>query len=195
VISASEGLYAVARDADGVMIERQDTTTGVPEAHLLLSSAPATKLSGPDGIDWLIDRASTSMSVMMAGVCDSALRLTAEYATTRVQFERPIATFQAVSQRAADAYIDTEAVRLTARQAAWRLGEGLDAAEALAIAKTWAADGADRVVHAAQHLHGGIGLDVDYPVHRYFRWARHIGLSLGGSATHLRRLGDLIAAG
>ena len=106
-----------------------------------------------------------------------------------------IATFQAVAHRAADAYIDTEAIRLTARQAAWRLGEGLPADEALAIAKFWAAEGAHRVTHAAQHLHGGIGVDADYPVHRTFRWARHLELSLGGGTVHLQRLGLILAAG
>ncbi|MBP7631345.1 MAG: acyl-CoA dehydrogenase, partial [Acidimicrobiales bacterium] len=113
----------------------------------------------------------------------------------RRQFGSPIATFQAVAHRAADAYIDTEAIRLTARQAAWRLGEGLPADEALAIAKFWAAEGAHRVTHAAQHLHGGIGVDADYPVHRTFRWARHLELSLGGGTVHLQRLGLILAAG
>ena len=92
---------------------------------------------------------------------------------------RKIGTFQAVAQRVADAYIDTEAIRLTAQQAAWRLAEGLPPPRTLAIAKFWAADGGQRVVHAAQHLHGGIGVDLDYPVHRYFRWAKEIELTLG----------------
>ena len=93
-----------------------------------------------------------------------------------------IATFQAVAQRVADAYIDTEAIRLTALQAVWRLSEGLDADDELMTAKFWAADGAQRVVHAAQHLHGGIGVDLDYPIHRYFRWAKVLELTLGGAS-------------
>jgi alkylation response protein AidB-like acyl-CoA dehydrogenase len=193
VVSTSDGLYAVRRDGEGVTIERQETTTGVPEAHLVLSSAPATKLSGPEGVGWLIDRAATSMSVMMAGVCDSALRLTAEYAKSRVQFERPIATFQAVSQRAADAYIDTEAVRLTAWQAAWRLAEGKPHDEQVAVAKFWAAEGGQRVVHAAHHIHGGVGVDRDYPLHRYFLLAKQLELSLGSATPSLQRLGKLLA--
>ena len=94
--------------------------------------------------------------------------MTAEYTKTREQFDRPIATFQAVGQRAADAYIDTEAIRLTAWQAIWRLSEGLPATAEVAVAKFWAAEGGQRVVHAAQHLHGGMGVDKDYPLHRYF---------------------------
>ena len=144
---------------------------------------------------WISDRAVAAYCAVQAGVCEAALRITAAYTSERKQFDTPIATFQAVAHRVADAYIDTEAIRLTAYQAAWRLGEGLPADEELAIAKVWAADGAHRVVHAAQHLHGGIGVDTDYPVHRTFRWAKHIELSLGGGTTHLRRLGALLAAG
>jgi alkylation response protein AidB-like acyl-CoA dehydrogenase len=99
-----------------------------------------------------------------------------------------------VAQRIADAYIDTEGIRLTALQAAWRLSEDLPAADELAIAKFWAADGGHRVVHAAQHLHGGIGMDTDYPVHRYYRWSKVIELTLGTATEHLRRLGERIAA-
>jgi alkylation response protein AidB-like acyl-CoA dehydrogenase len=119
--------------------------------------------------------------------------MTAEYTKTREQFGRPIATFQAVGQRAADAYIDTEAVRLTALQAAWRISAGLPAEAEVAIAKFWAADGGQRVVHAAQHLHGGMGVDRDYPVHRYFLWAKHLELTLGGATHQLLRLGDILA--
>ena len=91
-----------------------------------------------------------------------------QYTTQREQFGKPIATFQAVGQRAADAYIDAEAVRLTAWQAVWRLAEGLPATSEVAVAKYWADEGAQRVVHAAQHLHGGMGVDRDYPLHRYY---------------------------
>ena len=146
-------------------------------------------------VAWITDRATAALCAIQAGVCEAALRITATYTSERRQFGTPIATFQAVAHRAADAYIDTEAVRLTAYQAAWRLGEGLPATEELAIAKFWAAEGAQRVVHAAQHLHGGIGVDIDYPVHRTFRWAKHVELSLGGANTQLRRLGAELAAG
>jgi 3-oxocholest-4-en-26-oyl-CoA dehydrogenase beta subunit len=126
-------------------------------------------------------------------VCATALALTGEYTKTRVQFDRPIATFQAVGQRAADAFIDAEAIFLTSRQAAWRLGEGLPAEEEVAIAKFWAADGGQRVVHAAVHLHGGVGVDRDYPLHRYFLLAKELELTLGGTTASLLRLGGILA--
>jgi alkylation response protein AidB-like acyl-CoA dehydrogenase len=127
-------------------------------------------------------------------VCEEALRLTAEYTKTREQFGVPLASFQAVGHRVADAYVDTEAIRLTAWQAAWRIAAGLPAAAAVAVAKFWAAEAGQRVVHAAQHLHGGIGVDRDYPLHRYFLYAKQIELTLGGATHQLRALGRMLAA-
>jgi alkylation response protein AidB-like acyl-CoA dehydrogenase len=145
-------------------------------------------------LDWLLERATAAYCAEMVGVCEEALRLTAEYTKTREQFGRVIASFQAVGQRAADAYIDTEAIRLTAIQAAWRLASGLPASGEVAVAKFWAADGGQRVVHAAQHLHGGMGVDRDYPLHRYFLWAKQLELTLGGATAQLRHLGALLAS-
>ncbi len=196
----SVGLFLLDPTGDGVQADDQQTTSGQPEQRLELAGAavPADDVLGdPDGgrpvLDWLLERATVAQCAVAVGVCEEALRLTAEYTRTREQFGRPIASFQAVGQRAADAYIDTEAVRLTAVHAAWRLSSGLPAAEEVAVAKFWAADGGQRVVHAAQHLHGGIGVDRDYPLHRYFLWAKQLELTLGGATAHLRQLGSLLA--
>ncbi|MBK6670162.1 MAG: hypothetical protein IPG46_11035 [Actinobacteria bacterium] len=133
-------------------------------------------------------------SALALGNCVGALELLASYTTDRHQFGVPIASFQAVGHRAADAYIDTEAVRLTTWQAIWRLDEGLAAGEEVAVAKYWAAYGGQRVVHAAVHLHGGVGVDRDYPLHRFFLAAKQIELQLGGATPSLLRLGRSIAA-
>ena len=193
VVTADTGVFVIDPTGDGVTVEREDTTSGVPEARLVLQDAPASQLAGRDGVAWLLEHAQAAMSVMAAGACAAALDLTANYTKTREQFGRPIASFQAVSQRAADAYIDTEAVRLTAWQAAWRLDTGLPAAEQVAIAKFWASEGAQRVVHAAHHLHGGIGVDRDYPLYRYFLLSKQLELSLGSATPSLLRLGALLA--
>jgi acyl-CoA dehydrogenase len=95
--------------------------------------------------------------------------------------------------KAADAYIAMTAMDATLWQAAWRLDEGLDAAEAVEVAHWWASQGGHDVVHITQHLHGGMGADIDYPVHRYFLWAKEVTDRLGGPSAHLARLGDLIA--
>jgi len=195
-------VFLVDPTAAGVSAERNVSVNLEPLTTLTFDGVAVTAADVVGEVDggaavtaWTADRGIAALCAIQAGVCEAALRTTATYTSDRKQFGSPIATFQAVAHRAADAYIDTEAIRLTAHQAAWRLDSGMPAAEELAIAKSWAADGAHRVTHAAQHLHGGIGVDIDYPVHRTFRWARHVELTLGGSTAHLRRLGALLAAG
>jgi alkylation response protein AidB-like acyl-CoA dehydrogenase len=144
-------------------------------------------------LPWILDVALTAMCAMQIGLAERALKLTAEYVSQREQFGKPLATFQAVQQRAADCYIDVEAMRWTAWQAAWRLSEDLPATEEVAIAKFWASEGGHRVLAAAQHLHGGVGVDVEYPLHRYTLASKQLELTLGGASQHLARLGDRMA--
>ncbi|MBO3736821.1 acyl-CoA dehydrogenase family protein [Actinoplanes flavus] len=119
------------------------------------------------------------------GVVERALEMTAEYARTRVQFGRPIGAFQAVSQRLADAWIDVEALRLALWQAVCRP----EPAE-VATAGFWAAEAGHRVLHTAVHVHGGVGLDMDYPLHRYFLAAEANEFSLGGATAQLVTLAE-----
>jgi len=186
-------VFVVDAAASGVTITPVRTTTGDPSGRVELSDVAAERLGGAEVLDWIVTHATAAMCSQMAGVAKRSVELTAEYVKTREQFDRPIATFQAVGQRAADAFIDAEAIALTSRQAAWRLAEGLPAAEEVAIAKFWAADGGQRVVHAAVHLHGGVGVDRDYPLHRYFLLAKELELSLGGTTVSLLRLGGILA--
>jgi alkylation response protein AidB-like acyl-CoA dehydrogenase len=191
-------VFIVPTTADGLTTTPEETTDRQSEGSLSLSgvrAGPLDRLGAPgqDIVGWIVERATAAICATMAGVAETAVRMTAEYTKTRHQFDRLIATFQAVGQRAADAYIDAEAVRLTAWQASWRLDAGLPATAEVAVAKFWAADGGQRVVHAAQHLHGGIGVDRDYPLHRYFLWAKHLELTLGGATAQLLKLGSLLA--
>jgi 3-oxocholest-4-en-26-oyl-CoA dehydrogenase beta subunit len=200
--SAGVAVFLVAPGADGVSLTRQTTTTGRPEAIMELDGVTvgADGRLGDDTTDgaavvgMITDFATTALCIEESGVTAAALALTADYTKTREQFEKPIATFQAVGQRAADAYVDAEAIRLTAWQAAYRLSAGLPAAAEIAVAKYWAAEGGQRVVHAASHLHGGVGVDRDYPLHRFFLRTRHIELTLGTANDSLRRLGRILAA-
>lgn len=194
-------VFIVPADAPGLTVIPEMTTADVPEGHLELNGVrvgAGDVLGGPDRgeevLAWLRLRATSGLCSLMAGTCQEALKLTASYAVSRKQFDRAIATFQAVGQRAADAYVDAEAVSITARQAAWRISAGLPAAEHVAIAKFWAADGGQRVVHAAQHIHGGLGVDRSYPLHRYFLAAKQYELTLGGATANLLRLGAMMAA-
>lgn len=194
VVTATDGVYCVEADDPKVRVTRQDTTSGVPDALVEFDGATASCVGGTDATERLIALGSTGASVMVAGACDAALRLTADYTKSRQQFDKAIATFQAVSQRAGDAYIDTEAVRLTAWQAVWRLEHDLPAAEAVLSAKFWAAEGAWRVMHASHHLHGGVGVDRDYPLHRFFLLHKQLELQLGSTQPSLARLGRLLTS-
>ena len=107
----------------------------------------------------------------------------------------PIATFQAVGHRAANCFIDVECLRLNCYQAISRLDDGVESSVEVQIAKVWAGDVGHRVSYAAQHLHGGTGIDRDYPLWRYCTWLRHNEMMLGGSARNLAALGEKIAAG
>jgi alkylation response protein AidB-like acyl-CoA dehydrogenase len=193
------GLYLLDPRAAGVTLEEQRVTSKQPHARLVLENAPAERV-GADGqgaeiLEWLDQRATAAVCMVQVGVSERALEMTSEYARERVQFDRPIGSFQAVHQRAADAFIQLEAMRLTALDAAWRLDAGEDAGEPVAIAKYWAASGGQFVGYAAQHLHGGIGIDVDYPLHRYYLWAKQNELALGSAPIQLERIGARLADG
>ena len=154
-----------------------------------MTTRSASPARAPTVLGWILARATTGLSALQLGVADRALRITADYTTERKQFDRPIGSFQAVHQRAADAYIDVEAMRLTLWQAAFRLAREEPADAEVAVAKFWASEGGHRVAYAAEHLHGGIGADIDYPIHRYYLWARQIQLTLGSGAHQLEALG------
>ncbi|MBA2607321.1 MAG: acyl-CoA/acyl-ACP dehydrogenase [Actinobacteria bacterium] len=191
-------VFVVDPSADGVTIDVVDTTDHQRAAHITFVNAPTEATLGRAGdgaavVRWILDRGLVGLAAIQLGVADEAIRLAAEYTSGRLQFGKPLSTFQGVSLRAADAYIDASAMNVTLWQAAWRIDEGLDASREVAIAKWWAADGGERVVHATQHLHGGMGADVDYPVHRYFLWGKQIADSLGGASKQLARIGADIA--
>lgn len=191
------GLFLVDPADPAVTLTRFTMTNGEPQFAVTFDGAAAEPIGDPATgaatVRWLVEHLTAGLCLVQAGVSDRALRMTADHAVTREQFGQPIALFQAVSQRAADAFIDTEAIRLTAWQAAWRLSEGLPATDEVAIAKFWAAEGGQRVAHAAQHVHGGVGADVDYPLRRYFTWAKANELTLGSATRQLRALGARIA--
>lgn len=194
------GAFLLHPGAAGVELLEQKTTNRERHFQLTLSGAtvaPSDVLvepeAGTDAVQWITDRATAAYCALQIGVSERALRMTAEYTAGRVQFERPIGSFQAVHMRAADAFIDVEAMRLTTWQAAWRLDQGLPVNREIAIAKFWAAEGGHQTGCAALHLHGGIGVDVDYPLHRYYLWSKQIELTLGSAPVQLERIGAELA--
>jgi alkylation response protein AidB-like acyl-CoA dehydrogenase len=194
-------LFLVDPRARGVRLERVETTDEQLRPHLHLDGVrvAAADVAGAPGqgaeiLAWLTQRATLALCAMQVGVAERALEITARYTTERIQFDRPIGSFQAVHTRAGDAFVDVQAMRLTTLRALHLLEQGEDATENLIIAKYWAAEGGARVTYAAQHLHGGIGVDVDYPIHRYYLWARQIGLHLGSGSEQLATLGARLAS-
>jgi 3-oxocholest-4-en-26-oyl-CoA dehydrogenase beta subunit len=189
-------VFLVAPSDAGVSVEPQALTSFAAAGRLVLDGVAVddSRVLGGAGVaDWLVARATVGLCALQAGVAERVLELTAEHARTRVQFGRPIGSFQAVAQRLADAHIDVQAVRLTMWQAAWLLAEGRPADTEVATAKFWAADAGHRVAHTAVHVHGGLGIDESYPVHRYFAAATHYEFALGGATAQLRRIGAALA--
>ncbi|MEE2672232.1 MAG: acyl-CoA dehydrogenase family protein [Myxococcota bacterium] len=194
------GLFLLDPKTTGVQLEDQATCDRQPYSHLDLDGASAEAIGDADSdatsLQWLADRATIGLCAVQLGVGERALEMTAEYARERFQFDRPIGSFQAVHQRAGDAFINMEAIRLTLLEAALFLAQGREGpaiANAIQVAKYWASEGGQFTAYACQHLHGGIGIDVDYPRHRYFIWSTQIEHSLGCARDQLQRLGASIA--
>ncbi|MFJ8861437.1 acyl-CoA dehydrogenase family protein [Streptomyces sp. NPDC102451] len=192
------GLFLVAPDARGVSWEYAETTSLDMSAHLTLDGTPAEAVGTPGGgaAAHLVRNASVALAAVQAGVADGALRHAAGHLREREQFGRPLATFQAVQHQLADCYIDIEAMRVTLWHAVDALAEPFDegsADRAVLVAKWWATEGGLNTVHRVQHVHGGIGVDTDYPVHRHFLWGKQISTTLGGAGADLERLGTLLA--
>ncbi|WP_310963615.1 acyl-CoA dehydrogenase family protein [Nocardioides terrisoli] len=191
------GLVLLTPDAPGVRIEPQRITDGDLAARITVDADAfddRPTLGGPEAVDRLADRLAVAEVAHQVGVVDGALALTAQYARSREQFGRPIGTFQAVSQRLADGYIDVLGARLVLWQAAWRLSESLPATVEIAAARMWAADAGHRLAHTAVHVHGGVGIDLDGETHRYFTAAKCSEFLLGGSTAAARRIGAELAA-
>ncbi|MCJ7520681.1 MAG: acyl-CoA dehydrogenase, partial [Dehalococcoidia bacterium] len=124
----------------------------------------------------------------MIGGAQRGIEITSEHMKTRIQFERPLGAFQAVQHRMADMFIDVNGARWTTYKAAWLLSEGLPAEREVAVAKAFANVACQRIAASSQHLHGGIGVDVDYDLHYYFRRAKTFELNLGNTPFHLKTI-------
>ncbi|MGW2589048.1 acyl-CoA dehydrogenase family protein [Streptomyces sp. NPDC001515] len=220
VADADRALWFVTTADPGVLIEPVETTAPWSAGRLVLSGAPAEQVGGPgayeggaggradgsgayeDGVggraegsgayDDVLATARTAFAGLQVGVCAGSLARAIAHTAGRQQFGRPLDHRQAVLLRAADAYMDTEAIRVTAYEAAWRRDEGLPYAAQALTAAWWASEAGKRVVHAGQHLHGGTGADLDHPVHRHFLWGRQLDAHLGCGSEVLQELGELL---
>ncbi len=191
------GLFLLDPNAPGVELSGGKTSTHEPIYELTMSGAQVGEggllggeiADGDAQLAWLCDCALVAISASQLGVCERALEITTHYVTERHQFKAPIGSFPAVQHRSADCYIDIASLRWITWRAAWKLASGLDASRDASIAKFFAAEAGARVGTAVQHLHGGMGADRDYPIHRYFLWSKSLELNLGSAMPQLASLG------
>lgn len=197
-------LFLVDPEADGVTRIESRLANGENIASLKLDGVVAGEgdllggsvADGEAQLRWIYERALVAISAIQVGVSSRALEITSGYVSERVQFGVPIGSFQAVQHRAANGYIDVQAMRWVMWRAAWMLSQDMSAGRAAMVSKFWAADGGSRLANSAQHLHGGIGVDRDYPIHRYFLWSKSLELTLGGVPHQLQDLGrDMAQSG
>ena len=187
LVPTTSGTAVLDPLADGVRLQRTTTSTGAPEYTLHLdgvraeSTLPATAEQ--------VDRFAVAGAAAVAdGVLAGALALTAAHLRSRQQFGRPLATFQAVAQQVADVYVVARTMHLAAVSAAWRLDTGRDADEDLAVAAYWLAAELPQALQVCHHLHGGLGVDITYPLHRYYSHAKDLARFVGGADYRLDRL-------
>ena len=160
---------------------------------LVLDGTPALRLGGQEAVMALVDRGSTFASAEMLGGAGRALELAVDYAKDRVQFGRPIGSFQAVKHRCADMLVDVEGMRSTAYWAAWCIGAGdPDASVAASTAKIWCSDASKRVMASALQVHGGIGFTWEHDLHLFLKRAQLDQLTFGDSSYHRERLAALL---
>lgn len=207
VAAQADQLLLVASTADGPRLVLLDTRSegveliaGVANHGLAVADVQcrnvlidATQLLPVAALPWLEQRAIAAVAAVQLGVSEEQVRRTVEYVNQREQFGRAIGTFQAVQMSMADCHIAIEGLRTSLYQLCYRLDNGLSSDSEAFATRYLCTEAAHLIGHKAQHVHGGIGVDLTYPIHRFLYWSRYLSLVLGGSAATLERLGDWLA--
>ena len=189
LVPTADGVAVLDPHATGVTLTRTPTSTGAPEYTVALAGVTPETVLAASSAD--VDRFAIAGATAVAdGVLAAALQLTGDHLRTRQQFGRPLATFQAVAQQVADVYVVARTVHLAAMSCAWRLASGRDADEDLAVAAYWLAAEVPKALQVCHHLHGGLGVDITYPLHRYYSHGKDLARLVGGAAARLDILGD-----
>jgi hypothetical protein len=188
VSGGGRAVVVVDRSGNGVTATPTPASGLVPEYTVQLDQAPVLGFFADNAVDDLYQLAAAGAAATADGVLAGALDLTARYVAQREQFGRPLATFQAVAQQVADVYITARTLHLAALSACWRLGERLDADEDVGVAAYWLASEAPQALRTCHHLHGGIGLDIEYPLPRYSAMVSDLVRLVGGADYRLDAL-------
>jgi alkylation response protein AidB-like acyl-CoA dehydrogenase len=198
VVSAGSSLFLVERMAPGVVTELLTTMDQTrKQAQVWFHDAPArllgTEGDGPRVLAHVRDVAGAGLAMEQAGVAARALEMAVGYAKDRVQFGRPIGSFQAVKHACADMLVKVQSCISAAGYAAWAVDHAPDELpEAASIAQAYCSDAAWAVAESALHLHGGIGVTWEHPAHLYFKRAKSSQVLLGTPAAHRRRVAQLL---
>jgi alkylation response protein AidB-like acyl-CoA dehydrogenase len=183
LVPASSGVAVLDPRADGVTLTRTPSSTGEPEYALQLDQAPVESVLGAADCRRDLYRLAVAGACALAdGAVAGALALTRDHVATREQFGRPLAAFQTVSQQIADIYIASRTLHLATLAASWRLDP-----DDLEVAAYWCAEQAPETVRLCHHLHGGLGMDVTYPLHRFSALVSDLVRFLGGAQYRLDR--------
>ncbi len=187
LLATDAGIALVSPDADGVTLTRTTTSAGTPEYTVVCAEVRAEAVV-PGSLADLEICAIAGTAAMADGVLAGALDLTAEHLRTREQFGRPLAVFQAVAQQIAEVYIAARTVHLAAATVNWQLANDKVSDADAQIAAYWLAAEVPPALQTCQHLHGGLGVDITYPLHRYYSHAKDLARCVGGPDARLERI-------
>ncbi|WP_319454905.1 MULTISPECIES: acyl-CoA dehydrogenase family protein [unclassified Mycobacterium] len=192
VVTTDDGVVVVSPKANGVTLTKTPTSNHTDEYVVTFADVAiedADVLVGAEAVR-VNQLALASTGAYVAGLVAGALRLTADYVANREQFGKPLSTFQTVAAQLAEVYIASRTISLASTSVIWRLSEGRDAAEDLDVLGYWVTSQAPPVMQLCHHLHGGMGMDITYPMDRFYSTIKDLTRLLGGPSHRL----DLVGA-
>lgn len=190
VVTADTGVVVVSAKADGVHASKTPTSNHTDEYVVTFSDVAVSDDALADATAKRVNQlALATTGAYAAGLVAGALRLTADYVANREQFGKPLSTFQTVAAQLAEVYIASRTLTLAATSVVWRLSEGRDADLDLDVLGYWLASQAPPVMQLCHHMHGGMGMDIAYPMDRYYSTIKDLTRLLGGPQQRLSLLG------
>jgi 3-oxo-4-pregnene-20-carboxyl-CoA dehydrogenase alpha subunit len=190
IVTADNAVVVVSPKADGVQLTKTPTSNGSDEYVVTFSQAEADSVLDGATAHRVNQLALAMIGAYAAGLVAGALRLTADYVANRHQFGKPLSTFQTVAAQLAEVYIASRTITLASQSVTWRLAEGRDADDDLDVLGYWLASQAPPVMQTCHHLHGGMGMDITYPMPRYYSTIKDLTRLVGGASHRL----DLVGA-
>jgi alkylation response protein AidB-like acyl-CoA dehydrogenase len=190
VVTADTGVVVVSAKADGVAATKTPTSNHSDEYAVTFTDVAVAEDLTDAQAKRVNQLALATVGAFAAGLVAGALRLTADYVANREQFGKPLSTFQTVAAQLAEVYIASRTLTLAATSVVWRLSEGRDAEEDLDVLGYWLASQAPPVMQLCHHMHGGMGMDIAYPMDRYYSTIKDLTRLVGGPSHRL----DLVGA-